>query len=330
MEHNENKFVDKVEQGCKNFPQGSFDYLWCKSAESYLNNWKIKSKVTEIWKSYLKNYAKDFISGLKAVKYSKELSFFTSRSQDVKIAMSIFKNQCESLYNYMYAQMTGFSESYVVIEDEPSTEEKIKYHPINRLNTNYTGMAFIMTTYLDDYQKKRPIPKAFDYFINFDEKKGNTPFEKVLDSIFLNKNSEESKRLINTLEGTWTSGSEVENEFLRYIWSKNKIQSKVYAGEYSFMDMMGMDMIIISPNGKWVPVQVKKNVIDCQKTYKYQDNMCENWCVSSVGSSWDIKVYDGSSKIIDHLHCKFKPFNLSFFLENYSVDSMQSFKDSEC
>lgn len=326
MSQNVNIFVENISQGCENFPKGSYDYLWCKKAETDIKKGRMLENVKKSWKEFLTNYASEFSSGLRAVKYSKDLPFFVGRRQDAIEAMNAFKKQCESLANYMFNQMVEFSKSYVVLDN------KDQYHPINRLNTHYTAVAFLMTTFLGTEQKKLETKDALDYFLNSKNKNGLSPFELILDKIFADKILGDFRfRFENTLESTWIGGSKIESNFIEYLTnSQNNIEVKVYAGEYSFVDMMGMDMIIVSPSGKWIPVQVKKNVNDCSTPFRYQKNMCENWCVSSVGNSWDIKVYQGDRKVIDNSQCKSKPLNEGFFLDNGIDSDNESFEQSKC
>lgn len=325
MENSLVKFVDNIESGCNNFPENSYDKLWCQKLEVDLK--KDMSIVKKKWKEFTEQFASQFTTGLRAVKYNKDLNFFLGRRKDAIDAMNNFKEVCNSLYEYMFNRMINFSNSFVVLDENEN------YHPINRLNTHYTAVAFLMTSFIEPELRKQLNSKlAIDYFFNTKGKHGTTPFESLMDKVFKGDGLGDLLfRLENTLEKTWTGGSTIESEFSKYLGSQmNDIKFKLYAGEYSFVDMMGMDLIIISPSGKYIPVQIKETPQYCTGAYFYQKNMCENWCVSSRGKSWDIKVYDGESRIIDKLQCKTKPLNKEFFLENYSGDSENSFKETEC
>lgn len=329
MENSLVKFVGNIESGCNNFPENSYDKSWCKKIEEVLKeDMKKKDSTVKIrWKEFTENFASQFTSGLRAVKYNKELNFFLGRREDAIEAMNKFQIQCNSLYHYMFNRMVNFANSFVVLDENEN------YHAINRLNTHYSAVSLLMTTFINEELRRNLNSElTLKYFFDTKEKDGKTPFDSLLTKIFKGDEIGDLKfRLENTLEKTWTGGSKVESEFTKYLENKmNNVTFKIYAGEYSFVDMMGMDLIMVSPSGKFIPVQVKETPQYCVDSYSYQKNMCENWCVSSRGRSWDIKVYNGQSKIIDKLQCKTKPLNKKFFLENYSGDSENSFKETEC
>jgi hypothetical protein len=303
--------------GCNNFPKNTEDFKWCLAAEQFM---KSKPKLAkDAVDKYKKEYLSQYGSGIRAVKYDKEMDFFKERRNDVIKAMEIFKVHCPKLYNYIYRRMVEFSNGYVILD------ENNNYHPLNRLNTNYSALAYIATFFIPQIKKTIDIEQVLkDYFTEIDNSRGTTEFESSLDKLIFENPENSRDKTTYTLEKTWGSGQDVEDEFDRFLKDeKNNLEVYHYSGLYSFMDMIGIDMMIKSPTQIWVPVQVKKSQNDCVKSandrsYKlqYRENMCENWCVSSENNNWVINTFNGSENFGTFLQPKNKPLDLNFFLSN--------------
>jgi hypothetical protein len=104
-----------------------------------------------------------------------------------------------------------------------------------------------------------------------------------------------------------------EKYISKQIGSENVV---MYSGDYSFMDMIGIDMLVRNPEGLWVPVQVKKYQGACDDTtIKFaRKHMCENWCVSNESKYFNIRVYDGERMVKSKKQCKTSELDQTTFL----------------
>lgn len=287
------QFGDEVKSGCNNFAKESYDYKWCKFAENKLNiNIRKAANAIERYKT---EYMSTWSSGLRAVKYDKTMKFFNDRRSDVIEGMKKFQESCPKLYNHIINRMVKFTESYVILN------EKGEYDLLNKLNTNWSALAFLMTKEIPQELKTVDWPSATKYFFDrVNAETGLTPFEKTLSS--LDKMDNDLRDKINlTIKKTSTEGQKIEDEFFQFM--KKFTDVIQYSGDYSFMDMMGIDMVVKSPQGEWIPVQVKKFGSGCNKGWSRVE-MCDNWCVSWEKNDWIIRTYVGDNQTETHIQPK--------------------------
>ena len=92
-------------------------------------------------------------------------------------------------------------------------------------------------------------------------KDGVTPFERFMGELETENKQEIRDRINQTIAQKTKEGQEIEDKFYEYITEQLGDSDVItYAGDYSFMDMIGIDMLVKNPEGIWVPVQVKKYV----------------------------------------------------------------------
>ena len=304
--------------GCDFFPPHTNDHRWCKFAENKLmrNTRKVKQAMDE----YIKNYLSTYTTGIRAVKYDKENEFFSERREMVVDALTKFKSSCPKLRKYVIDRMVKFTEQYVIWNEEK------QYDLLNKLNTNYTAAAYMMTSELPEHYKTNvSFENALEYFFNHANEDGVTPFEQFMGRIECENKKEIRDRINQTIAQKTKEGSLIENEFYKYISEQIGSENVVmYSGDYSFMDMIGIDMLVRNPEGNWVPVQVKKYVGGCDDTtIKYaRQHMCENWCVSNEVKYFNIRVYDGERMDKSKKQCKTTELDQTTFL-NVHVNPSQ-------
>lgn len=306
----EQKTSKKVMVGCDYFPNHTNDHRWCKFAENKLM--RNTKKVKQAMDDYVKNYLSIYTTGIRAVKYDKEHEFFSERREMVVDALNKFQTSCPKLRKYIIDRMVKFTDQYVIWNEEQ------QYDLLNKLNTNYTAAAFMMTSELPEHYKTNvSFEEALRYFFNDKNNEGTTPFERFMGKIEGENKKEIRDRINQTIEQKTREGNIIEEKFYDYIseqiGSENVV---VYSGDYSFMDMIGIDMLVKNPEGNWVPVQVKKYVGGCDDTtIKYaRKHMCENWCVSNEAKYFNIKVYDGERMSKSKKQCKTLELDQTTFL----------------
>lgn len=296
--------------GCDFFPPHTNDHRWCKFAENKLmrNTKKVKQAMDE----YIKNYLSTYTTGIRAVKYDKENEFFSERREMVVDALTKFKSSCPKLRKYVIDRMVKFTEQYVIWNEEK------QYDLLNKLNTNYTAAAYMMTSELPEHYKTNvSFENALEYFFNRTNEDGVTPFEQFMGRIEGENKKEIRDRINQTIAQKTKEGSLIEDKFYEYISEQIGSENVVmYSGDYSFMDMIGIDMLVRNPEGNWVPVQVKKYVGGCDDTtIKYaRQHMCENWCVSNEAKYFNIRVYDGERMAKSKKQCKTTELDQTTFL----------------
>lgn len=306
----EQRTSKKIAVGCDYFPEHTNDHRWCKFAENKLmrNTRKVRQAMDE----YVKNYLSTYSTGVRAVKYDKEHEFFSERREMVVDALDKFKNSCPKLRKYIIDRMVKFTEEYVIWNEEQ------QYDLLNKLNTNYTATAFMMTSELPEYYKTNvTFDNVMEYFFTTKNKDGLTPFEEFMGKIESENKKEIRNRINQTITQKTKEGSVIEEKFYEYISEQIGPENVVvYSGDYSFMDMIGIDMLVRNPEGKWVPVQVKKYVGGCDDTtIRYaRQHMCENWCVSNEAKYFNIKVYDGERMVKSKKQCKTSKLDQTTFL----------------
>jgi hypothetical protein len=322
----EQKNPKKVMVGCDYFPQHTNDYRWCKFAENKLmrNTRKVKQAMDE----YIKNHLSTYTTGIRAVKYDKEHEFFSERREMVIDALQKFNTSCPKLKKYIIERMVKFTEQYVIWNEEQ------QYDLLNKLNTNYTAAAYMMTSELPEHYKSNvSFENALEYFFSrVDEKSGSTPFEMFMGRIEQENKKEIRDRINQTIAQKTKEGSIIEDKFYEYISEQLGSENVVmYSGDYSFMDMIGIDMLVKNPEGVWVPVQVKKYVGGCDDTtIKYaRQHMCENWCVSNEAKYFNIRVYDGERMAKSKKQCKTTELDPTTFL-NVHVHPGQFHQNEFC
>ena len=134
------------------------------------------------------------------------------------------------------------------------------------------------------------------YFFDDKNDDGLTPFEVFMGKIASENKREIRERINQTIAQKTKDGQEIEDRFYEYITEQLGGSDVItYSGDYSFMDMIGIDLMVKNPENKWVPIQVKKYAGGCDdNTIKSARNhMCENWCVSNEAKFWNIRVYNG-------------------------------------
>ena len=125
--------------------------------------------------------------------------------------------------------MVRFTDQYVI------WNESQQYDLLNKLNTNYTAQAYMLTANLPDQHKTSvAFEDVLKYF--FDEKNadGMTPFEIFMGKIENDNKKEIRDKINDTIAQKTKEGQEIEDKFFEYISNQLGDGSVIsYSGDYS-------------------------------------------------------------------------------------------------
>ncbi len=290
---------------------------WCEKAEIKLSAYttgyryrvikEVKGFKTFIEKNNLEEYKK----------YIKEFNetdpFFKENLKNVNILKEHLKYCKEASKNIDKFIKTNIEPSFLFVYQD--TTEMV-YDIINKFNTNYTAIAYLLTKVIQLRNDSTKFKDIFNKYFNEESEKGEGEFfKKVFNKYFIEKSekgeSEFYKDLLNYLERKGPNlnekfdgvvhsikksskqGLSTERYFEKFLSSKN-IEYIIFAGNFSFVDLMGVDFMI-KDEGLWIPVQVKSDVSHC----KNNEEFCQNYCVAPNkygNSKWIIYDYkDGKT-----------------------------------
>jgi hypothetical protein len=271
--------------GCDLLVEGN-EKRFCKSIECELrgNINYLRTSINAL-KTYSSDYLSDYKEGISAIKYDKTVDFFKSREFMVEKAKDMFEG-CNEIIKLINDSMEKFIEDVVILDD------KGDYSLLNKLNTNYSAIAYMITvSKYDEYYNKTTDFIIKDFFMTYDDD-GNTPFMRYLENHLTNPDNTFGN-ILNTIKSTTKIGTNTENlakEYLNKVYSGNTLFD--FTGDYSFIDMIGIDFAIklLDGDGVWIPIQVKTNKRDCKSSKKV--GSCKNWCMYRDGNKFNIEKYN--------------------------------------
>jgi hypothetical protein len=293
--------------GCDLFTNPN-DKEFCSASSTKLQDRKYKNIIFAILEKLKEDLKSEAYSDLrnKIKTYTKEDKFFKKNIEQVQTLIDKVGSSCpDSVENIKKKANNESNKTLFVYEEKVEDEIEHKYSLLNKLNTNYTALAYILTKFREKQSHEYKSTEGFDtiyndFFVKKREKIGETEFYNLILNYFrkkLEKTEFETIQAVhNTIKQTTTIGQKTEKDFeeLLKIANANYI---IFSGDFSWVDMMGVDLIW-EANGKWFPVQIKTN----QNTCYGNKIFCKNFCVGkNLGDyrnwdgTWVVKEYDGES-----------------------------------
>jgi hypothetical protein len=282
--------------GCNLFPQNSELKDWCKSAESkFMLNYSIKNRVKKsIFKIASKLKDDNEEKYRERIKfYSIDDPFFKQNTENLNDLESYIKKSCSKAEDTIKNFKKEFAKTFLFVKKEG---DEIKYDDLSKLNTNYSALAYLLT----DFRNRMDLSNSFDDIFEMYFEKPSTRNE-LSEPFFTNfifsyfGNNEKAinimKNIYSTIEETTEKGQKSEGEaFIRLNTEYGEGNVKIFSGDFSFGDLLGVDMVI-KKNGEWIPVQIKKNFDKCKGNYRF----CKNICMGKKGREWKSEDYDGEN-----------------------------------
>jgi hypothetical protein len=247
-----------------------------KLLKKYFNS---DDRITDVQMEQLNSESEIVIQGFE--KIEEVVKLISRNCPQAKQVAEKLKNQWLSKYNIYFKDSNG------------------QYHLLNRLDTNYTAMAVLITIFYEDlisqvreWTSRKTTPSSFfvkdwiDHFFNskvplIDPRKGweneitrtQKPLSETPNPVFIfNKvfkpkdfkvqESDYHRDFMKALQQVRDKGFKTEDLFEKKLNEKN-IVNKRYGYDYSFVDMiLGIDFLIQQTRrgaDYWVPVQVKSS-----------------------------------------------------------------------
>ena len=296
MEDNQSKNDDSW--GCEMLQTGTEDIEWCKCAMPKMKYKKdfVISEMDRIKTMISGEGYEDLSNNLK--NFKADDPFFSWRiSQFQEVRAELLKNPKQSKKT-LGDFVKDIAKKALFIHKK---EEKEEYSLLNKLNTNYSALAYLLTLHRKIKNLiGEPFNDVFKSFFGLGIEQSNKGRESEFVNLIINYLSgrEEAKNIMQevfkTIEKTTGIGAKTENDAYNYLVGKyGKENVKNYSGDYSFVDLFGIDFMVngIIPNMGFLPVQIKTNVSDL----KGNNRVAENIAMGKLNSGgWKIELFDGT------------------------------------
>ena len=284
--------------GCNLFPKNSENREWCDTAKDKIkyNFSKVQDQIDKI-ADFLKNDVEQ--SYREKVKfYTEGDAFFEDNITNLNKLEEYLSPTCDRAEETIQKFKENIAEKFLFVEKE---NDKFKYSMLNRLNTNYSALAYLLTEFRD---RKGLVGQTFDELFNTYFTKTSGVGESFFFNLIINyfSDREEAVKIMEgvfkTIRGTDTIGKHSEEQ-AQQLLSKHfgEENVKVFSGDYSWPDFLGVDMIVQDDvlGWGWVPVQIKTSLSGCRPNKKF----CKNICLGKkrFSQEWGIKLYDGNIEI---------------------------------
>ena len=276
--------VNWIKEHCNNSFSEKSERMFCYAATKAIkDDYSLQEDLNKSLKKFIEIY-RDTINNLRMETLTQESQTAIDGLNELKWVNTHGKELCPNIkYNILKIYNNLINGVYVFYAD-PTTGE---YHPINRLDTNYSALAVMITEYyrdlgvIEDLQTKgvryekgweKPVEHLVKFVIypsifhpnnsnidvlkkiNVDQK----PLKYIYEKLLKNLDSKISKKTYQVLSNVREAGFETERKFIRQL-EKYGITYKNFGKDYGFVDrFLGIDLFIKLNDG-WYPTQVKSS-----------------------------------------------------------------------
>ena len=223
-------------------------------------------------------------SEVKYINFKNDLTdFHTKRIEELDMFITTLDSGCSKLKDKLITKRSEIIDNGIegIIWYD---EKEPQYSHFNRLNTNYSALAILLTKYvIDNYLTDNNSIIDFtdrSQISTFIEEKFKTDQGRdFIKNLVYNQQDQKMSKIRNsilyTIGTTRKRGNKAENEFADLLTKKN-ISFVRTLDDFSIVDMVGIDMVVKFPNSNnYIPVQVKSSRIPFPQLLK---NICENTC----------------------------------------------------
>ena len=274
--------VNWIKEHCNNSFSEKSERMFCYAATKAIkDDYSLQEDLNKSLKKFIE-INRDTINNLRMETLTQESQTAIDGLNELKWVNTHGKELCPNIkFNILKIYNNLMNGIYVFYAD-PTTGE---YHPINRLDTNYSALAVMITEYyrdlgvIEDLQTKgvryekgweKPVEHLVKFVIypsvfhpnnsnidvlkkiNVDQK----PLKYIYEKLLKNLDSKISKKTYQVLSNVREAGFETERNFISQL-EKYGITYKNFGKDYGFVDrFLGIDLFIKLNDG-WYPTQVK-------------------------------------------------------------------------
>jgi hypothetical protein len=276
--------VNWIKEHCNNSFSVKSERMFCYSATKTIkNNYTLQEDLQKSLKKFIE-INRDTINNLRMETLTQASQTAVDGLEELRWVNTHGKELCPNIKSNIIKIYKNLTDGVYVYYADPTTGE---YHHINRLDTNYSALAVMITEYYRDlgviedlqiegvrYEKGwetvaeylvkfviypsiyHPNNSDIDVLkkINVDQK----PLKYIYEKLLNNLNSEISKKTYQVLSNVREAGFETERKFILQL-EKYGIIYKNFGKDYGFVDrFLGIDLFIKLNDG-WYPTQVKSS-----------------------------------------------------------------------
>jgi hypothetical protein len=264
--------VNWIKEHCNNSFSEKSEKMFCYAATKAI-------KEDYILQQDLNKRLKEFIENNSYTINNLKMNTLTQKSEIAKEGLKELewvntngKNLCPNIKSNILEIYNNLMRGVYVFYADPTTGI---YHPINRLDTNYSALAVMITEYYRDlgviknlqtngvkYENGwvKPAKELVKSVISNIDDLGKKPLDYIYEELLNNSVSEISTKTYQVLSKVREAGFETERNFIEQL-DKYGITYKNFGKDYGFVDrFLGIDLFI-KLNDDWYPTQVKSSKI---------------------------------------------------------------------
>jgi hypothetical protein len=271
-----NENSDEGKMFCSSF-SNSDEKRYCQSIETKISSPSLKNilknRINKIYTSFKEKNTNDLMFD----NIKNHESFFNKQKNHLESFIESLGDGCEKLKNTAQKKLIDLEKNgaeMLLYKKKTDIGDEISYSYFNRLNTNYSALAVLITEYGLEKNITNNVDKLIDDFINNPD---------VPDFIFrvLSEPNLINKKILNTITSTRQKGNKTEEEFKKYLESK-EIPFLDFSDDFGSVDFMGVDLLVKFPDKDYYsPVQVKsreKNFSEILLS-KYDEPNCKCYLI---------------------------------------------------
>jgi energy-converting hydrogenase A subunit M len=276
--------VNWIKEHCNNSFSEKSERMFCYAATKVLkDNYGLQQDLHKSLKKFVE-INKDTINQIRMETLSKESKIAIDGLEELRWVNENGKELCPNIKSNIVEIYNNLMNGVYVFYADPKTGE---YHAINRLDTNYSALAVMITEYFRDLgaintlqnrniRFEKEWEKVAEYLVKFvnypniyhpsnsdidairkievDQKPLKYIFEKLLNNL----DSKISKKTNQILANVREAGFVTERKFIKQL-EKYGITYQNFGKDYGFVDrFLGIDLFIKLNDG-WYPTQVKSS-----------------------------------------------------------------------
>lgn len=192
---------------------------------------------------------------------------------------------CKTLMEKSISTLNNFKidgKKILMYKKKVDENEFMAYSFLNRLNTNYSALAILLTDLSDKIGGIEKKPEEYlEHFFNSD---------KIDDLIvnLLSKPNDTIQTILNTITDIRKKGNYSEDEYKKYLTSEG-IDFEDFSDDFGLVDFLGVDLLVKYPElGYYSPVQIKSAPMKFNEVQinRYEEPSCKCFLIYPIKGGW--------------------------------------------